>query len=55
MTKLTHPGFTIICDKCKSNECYIDSNVGFSDESGAWGSVDIICKKCEASIDIWNA
>jgi hypothetical protein len=50
--KNTHPDFTIICDKCGSKDCYIDNSLGFSETSGGWGSVDIVCNDCEHSIEI---
>lgn len=51
----THPGFTIICDTCGSSNVIVDSTVGFSAESGGWGSVDLECQDCMASVEIWQA
>jgi hypothetical protein len=41
--KNTHPSFTIICDKCGSNKVRVDNDMGWSRESGEWGSVDLVC------------
>jgi hypothetical protein len=50
----THPGFTITCDKCDSTLVMVDSSVGFSAESGVWGSVSLDCQECDASVEIWE-
>lgn len=52
--KATHPGFTITCDKCGSSGVYIDSDVGFSQMSGAWGTVWLQCDKCDAWVNVWE-
>jgi len=41
------PGFKIMCDKCKDYNVYVDNSMGFSDLSGSWGSVDLICNDCD--------
>jgi len=55
LLKKSHQGFKIICDKCNSENTYIDSNVGFSELSGSWGAVSIKCVECDNEIDIWEA
>ena len=35
VTDKTHPGFTIRCNKCLSYAVYIESDVGYSEVSGA--------------------
>ena len=50
----THPGFTVICDKCKSKKVYVESSCGASAESGAWGSVDLVCNDCGNRIEVYN-
>lgn len=44
--KLQYPGFKIICEKCNGEEIVIENSMGFSDVSGAWGSIDLVCNKC---------
>ena len=48
----THPGFTITCDKCGSSVCYVENSLGWSETSGGWGSVDIVCGNCDAHVEI---
>lgn len=38
-------GFEIKCLNCGSTECRVDNDFGVSD-SGAWGSVKIVCPRC---------
>ncbi len=51
----THPGFEIKCKSCGSLNVYVENTVGFSSTSGAWGSVDLICADCNASVEIMSA
>ena len=37
------PGFAIVCEKCGSANVHIENTVGYSRESGLWGSIEIIC------------
>lgn len=48
----THPEFKIICRKCDSEDVYIDNSLGFSIESGSWGSIDLVCNNCENRTEI---
>lgn len=50
--KNTHPGFTIVCDKCGSKIVIVDNSLGFSAQSGSWGSVDLECLTCGANTEI---
>lgn len=50
----THPGFTIICDKCGSKEIYTEDSTGYSEESGAWGSYELVCNKCGNRCSIYE-
>lgn len=54
LAKETHPGFTVVCDKCGSKNVIVDSSVGSSETSGVWGSVDLECQDCQASTEIWH-
>lgn len=53
-SKKTHPDFTITCDECGSQDVAVLISVGFSAESGSWGSVDLECQACNNSTDIWS-
>ena len=46
LLKDTHPGFTVVCDKCKSGDVYVENTIGWSPESGGWGSLDFVCDNC---------
>jgi hypothetical protein len=50
--KLCYPGFTVVCDKCKSNNVYVENSISWSRESGARGGVDLICNYCGYKIEI---
>lgn len=50
----THPGFTVTCNECGSDEVYVDNTVGFSSISGMWGSVDLICANCGNSVAVFE-
>lgn len=45
----THPGFKIICQKCQGIKVYFENDMGFSPESGAWGSANLVCNNCDNS------
>jgi hypothetical protein len=51
----THPGFEIKCLGCGSTNVCIDSDVGYSETSGAWGGVQLICFDCKQETEIWSA
>jgi len=48
-----HPGFEITCRKCSKQMAVFESDVGFSCQSGAWGSVRLLCLYCGKSDRIW--
>lgn len=50
----THPGFTVTCDTCGSNDVIVESDVGFSATSGAWGDVSLVCRNCDALTAIFE-
>lgn len=50
----THPGFVITCQKCGSTDVYVENSLGFSSESGQWGSVDLVCANCNESVAIYG-
>jgi len=50
--KKTHPGFTITCDECGSKVVIVDNTLGFSDTSGAWGDVSLICQECHTLCEL---
>ena len=47
----THPEFEVKCKKCGSKKVWIDNDLGYSETSGAWGSVDFVCE-CGNSTEI---
>lgn len=46
------PGFTVTCNKCGSTLVELDNSMGFSGTSGAWGSIDLTCRTCQATVEI---
>ena len=52
--KATHPGFTVVCDKCGSKRVIVENTLGFSAESGAWGRVSLECQDCDHSADLYS-
>ena len=48
----THPGFTIICNKCQSKRVYFENGIGFSAESGTWGTADLVCADCGSGVEL---
>lgn len=49
-----HPGFDITCRRCKQPVAIFESDVGYSDVSGAWGDVRLRCLYCGAEDVIWE-
>ena len=47
-------GFSIKCNKCNSNQITINNSLGYSSESGMWGSIDLICSKCNKSGTVYE-
>jgi hypothetical protein len=40
-------GFQITCKNCGSTECRIDNDMGVgSSQTGAYGSIEIVCPAC---------
>ena len=46
--------FKVECKMCGSSKVIIDSNLGFSPQSGSWGSVDFWCIDCENYHEIFK-
>lgn len=40
------PGFSVACLQCGSDKVILDNSMGFSVESGGWGSIDFECQEC---------
>lgn len=38
------PGFTVQCNKCGGFHIMLENTMGYSDTSGTWGSIDMICQ-----------
>jgi len=41
-----YPGFTITCDKCGGQKVRITNDMGWSEESGSFGGIDLLCDEC---------
>lgn len=52
--KVSHPGFTISCDKCGSKCVTVESSIGYSRETGQWGSVELVCYDCNERASIYG-
>jgi hypothetical protein len=50
-----YEGFVITCKKCGSHKIEVSNSVGFSEISGAWGSVDLFCRNCDSYVELFNA
>jgi len=50
----THPGFTVICQQCGCSAVQIQSSLGWSPESGGWGSIDLKCLVCDQTEAIYE-
>ena len=50
----THEGFIIICQRCGSWDAGVDNSVGFSEVSGAWGDISLICSHCGQETIVWE-
>lgn len=50
----THEEFLIICGKCGCKNVCIESNIGWSELSGSWGSVDLKCVNCKNYTEIYE-
>ncbi len=44
--------FTVTCNKCGGKNIEMEDSRGYSEISGAWGSLDLICRDCEQSEEI---
>lgn len=42
-----YQGFEITCGKCGGKKVYIENSMGWSELSGGWGDVRLICLECE--------
>jgi len=49
-----YPGFIVVCAKCGSKRVRLDNSLGWSPESGGWGSLDLICDDCNNTIAIYE-
>lgn len=46
------PGFTVRCNECGGFNITLDDSMGFSAESGGWGSIDMVCEDCNLSAEV---
>lgn len=54
LAQKTHPRFTITCESCGSTDVVVDNTIGFSPQSGAWGSLSLDCSECGNSETLWE-
>lgn len=54
LAESTHPGFRITCSRCGSDAVIVESSVGFSGVSGAWGDVSLKCTSCDYETTKWE-
>jgi hypothetical protein len=40
------PGFKVQCQQCGSTRVRLDNSIGYSDVSGPFGSMDLVCLDC---------
>lgn len=50
----THPGFDIQCQRCGSKIVTVESSLGYSEMSGSWGSIDLVCVACATRSEIYE-
>lgn len=50
----THVGFNIRCLKCGCEAVIVDSSIGYSEMSGQWGSIDLVCLDCKYRTEIYG-
>lgn len=51
----SHPDFLVTCLKCGSTDVTVSNTMGWSGQSGGWGSVDLDCRDCHHSTSIAEA
>jgi hypothetical protein len=51
----SHPGFAITCCACGSTLVYIETDLDFSAQSGAWGAVSLTCFTCGATVEVLSS
>ena len=49
------PDFEVTCKKCQSKNVLLNDSRGYSDISGAWGSLDLVCEDCGNETEIAGA
>lgn len=42
-----YPGFIIVCKSCGSSDIQIENWLGSSQDSGAWGNIELRCDNCD--------
>ena len=47
-----YPGFEVKCLKCQSTNVILENDIAFSEASGQWGHVTLICQDCGNATDI---
>ena len=44
--------FEVKCKKCGSTNVDLDNSMGWSEESGGWGSLDLMCQDCGNRVEL---
>jgi hypothetical protein len=50
----THNGFTVTCQRCGSTRVIVKNDLGWSEASGQWGSIDLCCLDCSRYSTIYG-
>lgn len=50
-----HGGFRIVCERCGCDVVEFDNSMGWSAESGGWGSFDLVCCGCGHSVELMGS
>jgi hypothetical protein len=47
--------FSVECSECGSKNIDLENSLGFSVESGSWGSIDLVCADCGNRFEIYES
>jgi len=47
--------FSVECSECGSKNIDLENSLGFSVESGSWGSIDLVCVDCGNRFEIYES
>jgi transcription elongation factor Elf1 len=49
-----YPNFAIKCLKCNSEKVAIRNTLGWSEVSGGWGEITLVCLQCDNRTEIFD-